>query len=1328
MNYRRLISAALLSTSLLLLALIPANLVSAPAGRDEAAPQFVAADVARESLAALQARIPAKIGAAVSRETGAYNFVTAHGAGVLAADNPLATPEERARVFLSAHGGMLGMSAAERHLAANPTAATSGAPASALQLANVATDHIGATHVKFNQTFKGLKVFGAQLLVHMNERGITAVNGSFIPGIAVDTFPAVNAGAAAKQALDAVSKSKGGAGAKLSIAGTELAIYRTGLFEGYNGANVLAHGIKISDESGPLEQVWISAATGAELNRIPLRHEALYRRVYAPRYDSSNPDLFVVRDEKDPIASPNPIFEGLFQFTGQTYNLFGSAFGRDSFDGVGAIMRTVYLVNSICPNAYWDGATTNYCPEIDGDDVVAHEWGHAYTQFTHDLVYSFQSGALNESYSDVWGETVDLLNNMDGEGGSANDKPAPDGQRWLIGEDVAGAGPLRDMWTPTSEDLGPISDPSPDKVSSEVYQCTPDDGGGVHTNSGVPNHAYAMLVDGKTFNGQTVTGIGLTKAAHIYFRAMTVYQHSSTNFPQHARSLMAACNDLAAAGTNLNKISLTAAAGAPSGEVITASDCQQVANAIAAVEFERPPTQCNFGPLLDPNTPAVCPGAVDLFAEDWESGDDGWTRASAGVNPGFPDFNFEIRGDLPAERAGNAAYAFGQGGGVCGDPNYDYSGTFSITSPEITAGPNDTSLQMSFEHFVATEFLVDGGNVLISVNGGDFALIPQENYTFNAPPSKLRPGVPEDQNTNPKGGQHAWSGADPEVPAFGTTRANLASLVKPGDKFQLRFEFGLDGCGGNQGWYVDNIRVFNCPVLAAPVLATGAGYENPDTNGSYELTWQRPEGATGPDTLQEATVCGPLYNDNADEPLVAGENSKWAGSPQWTTQVNPNTGSPAYYIPNGSGQNEALTMDGLVAVPAGARTTLSFRTTQGLEEAFDYGRVEVSVDGGTNFTEVAAYTGPDSRTPNTFFNGVRTIDLSQFAGQSIKLQFRVTSDEYSVGVPIGWYIEDIAIESENWADLALVNGTSRVVSNDAGSYCYRVSTAYTFGTTIGRSPFSNVVKVDVGTGVFAPARLQNIAARARVQTGDNVLIGGFIIRDAPKRVIVRAIGPSLQSGGTAVPGRMTDPILELHQEGNPVPIGTNDDWETNQAEIQATNLAPSDPRESAIVATLSPGSYTAIMSGKNGEIGIGLAEIYDLDAPDSNAALRNLSARAFVESDDNVLIGGFIAGPAQSGVTRVVVRAIGPSLKNQLPNALDDTTLEVVDANGNPTTNDDWEQSANAAQIQQAALAPNHPLESAVMLPSLAAGPHTAVVRGKGNPRGVGVVEIYNLQ
>jgi Zn-dependent metalloprotease len=1293
-----------------------------------------ATPIAQQALMSLQSARQAQFVTQVSRETGVYDFVRAKGADVLAADNTKAAPEERGRAFLRANGGLVGMTETERNAVAASSAAGPATAASGLQLANVLTDEIGATHVKFNQTYRGLKVFGAQLIVHMNDRGITGMNGSFIPGISVDTNPAVSAAVATNHALAAVLKSsKSTSGNQLSVTESELAIYRTGLLEGYQGVSVLAYGVKVADQAGPLEQVWISAATGAELMRIPLRHEALNRRVYSPKYDSSNPDLFVVRSEGDLVPSPVPQIEGLFQYTGQTYNLFSSAFGRDSFDGMGATMRTVYLVNSICPNAYWDGASTNYCPEIDGDDVVAHEWGHAYTQFTHDLVYSFQSGALNESYSDIWGETVDLLNGADGDGGTANDKPGPDGVRWKIGEDVAGLGPLRDMWTPPNN-------ANPDKVSAAEYQCAPTDGGGVHTNSGVPNHAYAMLVDGKTFNGQTVTGIGFVKAAHIYFRAMKVYQHSTTNFPHHAQSLMAACNDLATAGTNLNGLSTTSLSGAPSGETITASDCNQVANAIAAVEMTTPPTQCNFGPLLNPNTPPDCQGPSDVFTENWESGEDGWTKISEGEFAGWPNYNFVLDDTLPAGRPGTAMYAKGTGGGVCGDPNGDYSGVFSMTSPTITAGAGDTDLQLSFDHFVATEFLVDGGNVLISVNGGAFALIPQSSYTFNPPPSRLRDAPPTDQNTNPKAGQYAWSGADPEVPAFGTTKVDLSGLVQPGDTFQLRWEFGLDGCGGNQGWYVDNIRVFNCPILTPPTLSIGAGYENPDTDGSFQLTWTRPAGATGPDTLQESTTsCGPLIFENAEAGLtqwnVSTEGS-YNGLNWESSLEKPMHDSRTLRTRPAEGDVNAsaiLTYKTPIAIPAGGTSTLTFQDWY-MGESDDGVVVEVSED-GTNWTAVytdlrsdLAPVAAELFATEGLFS--REVDLTAFKGKTIQLRFRnfVGDGNKAGSSPFGWFVDNITLINDNWTNvLADTSATSAQVSaRPGGSYCYRVNTSYTLGSVIARSDFSNIVNVEVAPGVII-TRLQNISARARVQTDDNVLIGGFVITDAPKRVVVRAIGPSMQAGGSVIPGRLSDTTLDLYAQGNPAPIASNDDWQTNQAEIEATNLAPTDPRESAIVMTLNPGSYTAIVRGKNKEVGLGLVEIYDVNMS-AGSTLRNLSSRAFVETDDNVLIGGMIAGPNNSGPTRVVFRAIGPSLKAQLPNALDDTTLEVRDANGNPVTNDDWQQSPDAAEIQQAGLAPMHPAESAVLVSSLAPGPHTAIVRGKGNQHGVGLVEIYNLE
>ena len=261
-----------------------------------------------------------------------------------------------------------------------------------------------------------------------------------------------------------------------------------------------------------------------------------------------------------------------------------------------------------------------------------------------------------------------------------------------------------------------------------------------------------------------------------------------------------------------------------------------------------------------------------------------------------------------------------------------------------------------------------------------------------------------------------------------------------------------------------------------------------------------------------------------------------------------------------------------------------------------------------------------------------------------------------------------------------------------------------------------------------PGRLQNISTRARVQTDDNVLIGGFIIGGTvPKKVIVRGIGPSLQANGAPFAGRLEDPVLELYQQGNPEPIATNDNWRDNQADVAATGLQPSSDFEAAIVRTLSPGAYTAIVRGQNRSTGVGLAEVYEVGGTDE-AKLVNLSTRGVVETGDNVMIGGFIAGPSDRGPIGVVVRGLGPSLKERLPAALNDTTLELRNAQGTLIEeNDDWQQSSGAAQIQAASLAPSNSAESAILLPAAAPGLYTAILRGKGDTTGIGLVETYNI-
>lgn len=269
------------------------------------------------------------------------------------------------------------------------------------------------------------------------------------------------------------------------------------------------------------------------------------------------------------------------------------------------------------------------------------------------------------------------------------------------------------------------------------------------------------------------------------------------------------------------------------------------------------------------------------------------------------------------------------------------------------------------------------------------------------------------------------------------------------------------------------------------------------------------------------------------------------------------------------------------------------------------------------------------------------------------------------------------------------------------------------------------------TAIAAPAsvadNLLNISTRLRVQTGGNVLIGGFILTGTdPKRVIVRGIGPSLSA---FFPDALTDTVLAL-RDGTGQIVAQNDDWRSDQeAEIIATGIPPSNNLESAVVATLpaNNAAYTAIVSGKNKTTGIGLVEVYDL-APTANSRLANISTRGFVETGNNVMIGGFIVGDVHGGGGNVVVRAIGPSLGNfGVPNPLLDPILEIHDGNGVLLNqNDDWRDCQEGA-IQATGLQPSDDRESAI-LASLRPGAYTAIVLGKNSSTGVGLVEAYNLQ
>ncbi len=280
------------------------------------------------------------------------------------------------------------------------------------------------------------------------------------------------------------------------------------------------------------------------------------------------------------------------------------------------------------------------------------------------------------------------------------------------------------------------------------------------------------------------------------------------------------------------------------------------------------------------------------------------------------------------------------------------------------------------------------------------------------------------------------------------------------------------------------------------------------------------------------------------------------------------------------------------------------------------------------------------------------------------------------------------------------------------------------------------------TASATPAsELSNISTRAFVQIGDDVMIGGFIVQGAEsKRVIVRAIGPELSKYG--VPDFLADPTLELHDATGAL-IASNDSWlhtilggiitADQVQDIRNSGHAPTDGRESAIIAELPAGNYTAVVRGVNNTIGVALAEVYDLNLQ-SDSTLSNVSTRALVQLGDDVMIGGFIIQGTQP--KRVIVRAIGPELiQYGVPNVLPDPTLELHDGTGALiASNDDWQHTIiggiitgdQVRDIRSSGHAPRDPRESAIIA-ELPPGNYTAIVRDKSIVIGVGLVEVYDL-
>ena len=946
----------------------------------------------------------------VSKATGAARFVRVAPKSLPLMMPQQAPTEARAREFFMRYGGIFGITDVDGDLKA----------------VAAKRDAFGGEHLTFVQSYRGVPVFGGELRVHFDRHGdLSAVNGTFVPKIKLDLDPIVSSDMAAQKAVTTVTDQQdnrtttkqrgdlreqemlGGKRAvvKLAVASSTLYVFRSGLVQGVAGTDHLVYEVEVVNPARTVREfVYVDAHSGKVIDQITGIHEALDRKV-------SETNLGNVIWE-DSAGDPDPISSGWAGGTAQqvtdwnneidgtkeTYNVFASMTSGAwlSYDGVDAIMRTVNNDPGIaCPNANWNGTSTNYCSGVTGDDTVAHEWGHAYTDYTSNLIYQWQSGALNESYSDIWGEVVDLLNGRGSDfpgtlrtagGCSIFGVGAPsvdNSYRWLSGEDdPAFGGAIRDLWTPTC-----YGDPG--KVTDGQYFCSTADSGGVHSNSGVPNHAFALMVDGGTYNGQTITGIGLTKAAHIHWGALNMLSLAS-NFSDQANALAAACSSLV--GVNLPALSTSVTNAGPSGEFITAGDCAEVAKVNLAVEFSTEPTQCGFSTLLDPDAPALCEGlgsTMPFAGEDWEGGSlpAGWTVGSRDVAnpPTFDTPDWSVVGSLPSGANGNyAAFVPDLSIGDCGAD--DESGVLYLDSPPMVV-PAGIVPHLAFDHWVATEGGWDGGNVKVSVNGGPWTHVPASSYDFNAYNAALNspPG-----NTNPMAGEDAFTGTDGGSAggSWGQSQVSLAGLAFPGDSVRVRFDFGIDGCNGVFGWYVDDVELYSCSAELPPVCGDGIldfGEACDDGNAANG------DGCSSTCQVEDGWACAdPIPPSSGSNIMADGGFEAGAFGGVWA-ESSTNYGTPVCSVGScgtGTGTGPADGMywtwfGGVAAYEEGsvsqsvtipsASTNITFDLEQIIcDSATDY--VELTVDGAQVFQSDGT-----SSLCGTLGYSTQTVDLSAYA-------------------------------------------------------------------------------------------------------------------------------------------------------------------------------------------------------------------------------------------------------------------------------------------------------------------------------------------------------------
>jgi bacillolysin len=686
--------------------------------------------------------------------TGLVTFTAAAPGKPVVAAAAASTPEDAARAYLKKYGKAYGVDDVNDLVVKQVVKSATG----------------GRSTVRFSQRRNGIPAVAAGLSVALDSSlAVKAVTADLLPRGAVSTTATVTAAQAQAAARKAVANAHRLAVAKVTASKPTQGVYNPAVLGGPGAkVNSLVWQLRVdgSGAEGPFHELTVvDARTGAVLQHFDtINHQAEPRHSGRDRRtcnDSNAPmpegsciagTSKVVRNETS-LHSNDPEIDLAHDYTGDTYNFYFSRFHRDSLDGKGlplySEVRFCYDAFD-CPyaNAFWNGTQMTYGDGYAAaDDVVGHELTHGFTEFTSGLIYFQESGAINESMSDIFGELIDLTNRR------GNDTPAA---RWLEGEDLP-IGAIRNMANPPA--LG-----QPDRTQSPLYFEGSDDAGGVHTNSGIGNKAAYLITDGGTFNGRTVSGLGITRAADIYYEVETSLLQPASNYQDLAVALPQACRNLI--GT----------------DGITEEMCGEVLDAVKATQMD----------VAHVHVPLVAPRCgtgvqTNLFSDPIAAGAPGWTQ----------DLSAGGTWTVDTTRSHSAPR----------DLNREAVGTISDSAIRRTA-------PISVPVGVAT-YLVFQGLRDFEADGWDGGVI--EYDVVGDADGWLDAGTLIDFNGyngiigefgdfgNPLDGRAGFVSSGV---SYDETRIDLSAF--PGSDVLLRFRVGTDSIVGTPGWFIDDVSAFTC--------------------------------------------------------------------------------------------------------------------------------------------------------------------------------------------------------------------------------------------------------------------------------------------------------------------------------------------------------------------------------------------------------------------------------------------------------------------------------------------------------------------------------------